>query len=151
MLKPRFPHRVVWIVFLWLVFAGCQGISGGGDTATSTASKPSVSAQHVQALLPQSVGKGHPVILDFNSRFCLSCQKLKPKLDALAEQNPTLSVVPIDIQHPTPEEKAVIQAFRVRTVPYVVFISKTGEIKQVFLDDVPMPTLAAATHAITQK
>lgn len=150
MLRPIVSCGVVWIVFGVLAFAGCHGVEAPKNAGLSTTSKPPVTTEQVQALLPESVGQGRPAILDFNSRFCLSCQKLKPKLEALAAQNPKLSVVSIDIQHPRPDEQVIVKAFKVRTVPYVVFIAKNGEIKQVFLDDQPMPTLEAAARAITQ-
>lgn len=144
-------HRIVPLMagllllcFMALGWVGCQS----GVTNSVTAEVPNLKSDALKALLPQTVGEGKPVILDFNSRFCLACQLVTPKLEKVAEAKPEITLLGIDINNTRPEDKPVLDAFDVVTVPYVVFITGKGEITQVFQDDMPQAELDAAVSAL---
>ena len=135
---------------LTLSLTGCS--QGGGSTGTSASTESQISPAQLQSMLPDTVGKGKPVVLDFGSRFCLDCQKISPKLDALQSKHPELAVMKVDIQKTTPSQKALMRALGITTVPNVEFITGTGQIKQVILGDATQSQVDAdAAQILTPK
>ncbi len=145
------PTRVMATLLLILTMAAA-GCSQGDLTHKTDSSVQKtgvrVAAADIQQLLPETVGQGKPVIVDFYSQFCLACQQLKPKLEKLTAKHPELTVVRLDVQNPRPEDEPVIKAFKATTVPYVAFIDGQGHIHKELLEDVPVEELEAAALAI---
>ena len=108
-----------------------------------------VEPDKIKALFPESVGQGKPLIVNFYSKFCLSCQQLKPKLDEIASENPEITFLRLDVQKPTEQEIAIANAFEVITVPYIVFISGNGEIKKIVRENVEKSELESTVRELT--
>lgn len=130
---------VLFFVFIMAgILTGCQESAlktGKASQSATPAQVPQMDAKTVKALLPESVGKGKPAVIDFYTQFCLACQQLEPKLEKLSARTPEVTFLRMDIQHPSKQDKAIMEAFHVKTVPYVAFIAPSGEVKQVILED----------------
>lgn len=133
-----------------ILLTGCSGgLQPSGDAPPEAAVvQPSVTPEHLKTLFPDSVGKGKPAILDVYSKFCLACQQLAPKLDALVAHTPGVVMERVDAQHPDEHAKAVLKAFNVTTAPYVAFITGEGRVTHVFLEDTPEAELNAAATTL---
>lgn len=64
------------------------------------------------------------VLIDFWASWCMPCRRLSPIIDEIADENPDIKVVKIDID----EEPALAERFEVMGVPSL-FVIKNGEIK----------------------
>jgi thiol-disulfide isomerase/thioredoxin len=102
--------------------------------------------EQLKVLFPDTIAKGHPVVLDAYSPMCLDCRKLVPKLDALTKKYPTLGVRRVDIQHPKGNDKAIIKAFGIVTVPHVTFITADGKVEATYIEDESEAKLAESAE-----
>lgn len=67
-------------------------------------------------------------ILDFHAAWCGPCLTLGPILDKLAEENPKIQVVKIDVDANTD----LSVEYKIRSIP-TVFIYKKGELTDKFI------------------
>ena len=143
------PQSLTWgVAFLMLVGlvvmllgAGCEAPSGSSKVVSQA---PPLA--ELKTLFPDSIAKGQPVVLDAYSPMCLDCRKLVPKLDALTKQYPKLAVRRVDIQHPKGNDKAIIQAFGIVTVPHVSFITADGKVTATYIEDQPAEKLSESAE-----
>lgn len=146
--------RVFSLGMLLLVLSACfmSGLHQGGPASNSVpAALKSLSPDAAKRLLPDTLGQGHPVILDFGTKYCMACQLLKPKLDKLQTQYPQIKIVSYEVQQLSPEGKLLSQMMQVNTVPEIVFLSGQGKIQSVYLEDVPMLQLEQSAKALLAK
>jgi len=72
-----------------------------------------------------SIGQGQPVLLEFQSPYCVGCMAAKPVVDRLeAEFTGRLQVIRLNIQEKTGMELAPI--FRFEYTPTFIFFDETG-------------------------
>lgn len=72
-----------------------------------------------QAALEEAL-KADAVIIDFWAPWCGPCKMLMPRLDAMAQANPKLSLVKVNID----EAPEIAGAFRIRSIPTLVAYHK---------------------------
>lgn len=112
------------------------GATGCTLPALSSQDKPPSYAE-LAPHLADSLGKGHSVILDFQTPFCLACFKLKPKLEKTIQKTHGVSLVTLNVQKLDAHGQALSKLFRVTTAPHVVFIGRDGVVLKTLLDDAP--------------
>jgi len=138
------------VVLLSVLVVGVfKSFPGGMFLSAHASSSPSKAT--LQKLLPDTVGAGKPVILDFYTSFCLACQKIKPKLEKVAAAPPSVVLKRISLENPDSTTQALSKLFGISTAPYVVFISGNGTVKNTFLEDTDMGELQNAKQAILKK
>lgn len=87
-------------------------------------------------LFPQA--KQHPLLVEFQSKYCMDCQKMAPVLDhfrtALLNSKGKVADIPVyqyDISLDRAKNPEVFGAFKPTMVPSVIFIAPGGEIRDV--------------------
>lgn len=64
------------------------------------------------------------VLIDFWADWCAPCRRLSPIIDEIAQENPDIKVVKINID----EEPALAERFEVMSIPNL-FVIKNGKVK----------------------
>jgi cytochrome c-type biogenesis protein len=78
-------------------------------------------AQKVQAM----IGQGKPVLLEFQSPYCLGCTRMKPIIDKLeADNQDTLLVIRLNVQDAVGRELAAHYGFKF--TPTFIFFDAQG-------------------------
>jgi len=78
------------------------------------------------AQLQAMIGKGKPVLLEFQSPYCISCTALKPAVDqAEKEYEGRLTILRINIQDPLGRELRPVYNFQY--TPTFIFIDEQGQ------------------------
>lgn len=70
------------------------------------------------------------VIVDFYADWCGPCKAVSPVLDSLAEDDPSISIVKIDVDDQTKYE--TVLEFQIRQVPTLLIFHK-GELKKTLM------------------
>lgn len=99
-------------------------------------------AREIQAALPEAQGK--PVLLEFTSRMCHDCQRLKPVVARILGQFPGVHFKGVDVLEDQNKAAAILRTFKPVTVPVLVFIGTDGEIKNVLYNYQSPDTLHGA-------
>jgi thiol-disulfide isomerase/thioredoxin len=100
----------------------------------------------VMPLKPQVLLKN--TVIDFYLTSCFACQQIAPKLDAVVKSSPQITLLKINVQDPSPEEKKWIQIFKVNTVPHVIFLDAHGVVKAEFKEDASTEALQQAVFSV---
>lgn len=100
------------------------------------------SPAEVRATLPEAVGK--PTLLDFGSKLCHDCQRMAPVLSQLMPKYPNVYFRKIDVLDDHKKYPAIFRTFKPVSVPMLVFISPTGDIRNVLYNYQKPETVAAA-------
>ena len=116
----RFRHAVgVVLIGIGAFYA----FSAGGERAGV------VWKDYGPALLAQAKDKGRPVMLDFSAAWCVPCREMEekvftdPEVVALSRKIETLKV---NLTRRSPGHKALLERYRVRGVPTIVFVDRNG-------------------------
>lgn len=100
--KPRLTD---WLAFLLLA----AGLFGGWMILRPTQTQLMGEAAVVRA----SIGAGQPVLLEFQSPYCVACVAIKPTVDALEQElEGRLRVIRLDVQSPVGRELAPLFGFQ---------------------------------------
>lgn len=86
-------------------------------------------AREIQAELPEITGK--PTVIEFSSKMCHDCQRLKPVVAKLLSSFPGTHFKGIDVIEDQPKKPGLFRIFKPVTVPILVMIGPDGEIKNV--------------------
>lgn len=131
--------RTLAILFLGVLMAGCNSISGkqadSGLKNTDETESGKVEYLTYETFIekvwdfeasPQEwVYKGDvPSVIDFYADWCAPCRKIAPIMEKLAkEYDGQLKVYKIDVD----VERKLAGVFQVRSIPAVMFTPKTGQ------------------------
>jgi thioredoxin 1 len=137
------------ILLAVLLVSGFRSFQGTTLLQANASSSPSKGT--LEKLLPDTIGSGKPVILDFYTPFCLACQRIKPKLEKVSTEPPSVTLMRINLQNPDSTTQGLSKAFGIGTAPYVVFISGKGIAKSTFLEDTDIAELRKAKQEILKK
>jgi thiol-disulfide isomerase/thioredoxin len=73
----------------------------------------------------EMIGAGVPVLLEFQSPYCLACTAIKPSVDALEEElGKRLHIIRLNVQEPVGRELA--QLYRFQYTPTFIFFDSQG-------------------------
>lgn len=91
--------------------------------------------------LQRTLGEGRPVLVNFDSDLCITCQQLRPVIEEIRlEKEGVIEIVVIDVQkHP-----AISREYRIRSVPTLLFFDAGG--KEVFRTQGFLPKEALLEH-----
>ncbi len=90
------------------------------------------SPQQIAQAFPGTPGK--PLLVDFSSKYCLDCQRMKPVLESLLPKFQHIQFKHIDIMRDKATNPVPINLFKPTTVPVLVFISPNSKIVNVVYD-----------------
>ena len=141
-----FLSTVMIAGLLLLATPGCDRKSTAAveqsAATTASASGPAprlrVVAHGEEIKLESYLVPGKTVVCDFFSEYCGPCQRLAPVLEQLAEKNPDVYVVKVDINRPGVEGidwgSPVARQFKLGSIPHLKIYSPQG-VLQVEGDD----------------
>lgn len=92
-------------------------------------------ADEVKAVLPEADGK--PTLLEFSSRMCHDCQRLKPVVSQALKKFSGVQFKVVDVLEDQEKAASLLRIFKPVTVPILVFIGADGEIKNVLYNYQP--------------
>jgi thiol-disulfide isomerase/thioredoxin len=72
-----------------------------------------------------SLGQGRPLLLTFQSPYCLACMSARPFLDRIEEQHPELTVVRLNIQDPA--AAGILDEYGFQYTPTFIMFDPEGE------------------------
>ncbi len=110
-------------VGLVLIAAGAVYASQGGDREGMQW------IPYRPGVLAEAVRKERPVILDFSAEWCLPCRELEEKVFSdpeVVRAGRDFVTVRVDLTRKKPEHDALLERYRVRGVPTVIFIRPDG-------------------------
>ena len=84
-----------------------------------------------ESVLAQAKADNQPVILDFMAEWCAACHELEEKTYTHAEfieLSKQFKLVKIDATEDTPEVKQILEKYKIKGLPTVMFINKKGDI-----------------------
>lgn len=69
-----------------------------------------------------------PALIDFYAKWCGPCQRFAPVLESVAEEyQGRVDIYKVDVD----SEQALSDAFKIRSIPTLIFIKASGEIHRV--------------------
>jgi thiol-disulfide isomerase/thioredoxin len=71
------------------------------------------------------LGEGEPLLVTFQSPYCMACMAARPFLDRIDEDNPDLNIVRIDVQDP--EAESILETYDFQYTPTFILFDATGE------------------------
>lgn len=112
--KPRLTD---WLAFLLLA----AGLFGGWMILRPTQTQLMDEAAAVRAV----IGAGQPVLLEFQSPYCVACVAIKPTVDALEQElDGRLRVIRLNVQSPVGRELAPL--FDFQFTPTFIYFDAQG-------------------------
>lgn len=84
-----------------------------------------------EAVVAQAKADGQPVILDFFAEWCAACHELEEKTytnPEFVELSKQFKLVKIDATEDLPEVKQILEKYKIKGLPTVIFINKKGDI-----------------------
>lgn len=84
-----------------------------------------------EAVIAQAKADGQPVILDFFAEWCAACHELEEKTytnPEFIELAKKFKLVKIDATEDLPEVQQILEKYKIKGLPTVIFINKKGDI-----------------------
>ncbi len=84
-----------------------------------------------EAVIAQAKADNQPVILDFFAEWCAACHELEEKTytnPEFIELSKQFKLVKIDATEDIPEVKQILEKYKIKGLPTVIFINKSGDI-----------------------
>lgn len=84
-----------------------------------------------EAVIAQAKADNQPVILDFFAEWCAACHELEEKTytnPEFVELSKQFKLVKIDATEDLPEVKQILEKYKIKGLPTVIFINKKGDI-----------------------
>ena len=84
-----------------------------------------------ESVLAQAKAENQPVILDFMAEWCAACHELEEKTythPEFIELSKQFKLVKIDATEDLPEVKQILEKYKIKGLPTVMFINKKGDI-----------------------
>lgn len=84
-----------------------------------------------EAVIAQAKADNQPVILDFFAEWCAACHELEEKTytnPEFIELSKQFKLVKIDATEDLPEVKQILEKYKIKGLPTVIFINKSGDI-----------------------
>lgn len=84
-----------------------------------------------ESVLAQAKAENQPVILDFMAEWCAACLELEEKTythPEFIELSKQFKLVKIDATEDLPEVKQILEKYKIKGLPTVMFINKKGDI-----------------------
>lgn len=84
-----------------------------------------------ETIIAQAKADGQPVILDFFAEWCAACHELEEKTythPEFVELSKQFKLVKIDATEDLPEVKQILEKYKIKGLPTVIFINKKGNI-----------------------
>ncbi len=84
-----------------------------------------------EAVIAQAKADNQPVILDFFAEWCAACHELEEKTytnPEFVELSKQFKLVKIDATEDIPEVKQILEKYKIKGLPTVIFINKSGDI-----------------------
>lgn len=71
------------------------------------------------------LGQGEPLLVSFQSPYCMACMAARPFLDRIEQENPDVIVVRIDVQEP--EAGPILEEYDFQYTPTFILFDAEGE------------------------
>ena len=71
----------------------------------------------------KEIGNGL-VIIDFWAPWCAPCKMVAPELDRIAEKNPTVKIMKINVD----ESSGLVSRFEIKSIPTLIIVNEDQEI-----------------------
>lgn len=84
-----------------------------------------------ESVVAQAKAENQPVILDFFAEWCAACHELEEKTytnPEFVELSKQFKLVKIDATEDTPAVKQILEKYKIKGLPTVIFINKKGDI-----------------------
>lgn len=84
-----------------------------------------------EAIMAQAKAENQPVILDFFAEWCAACHELEEKTytnPEFVELSKQFKLVKIDATEDTPAVQEILEKYKIKGLPTVIFINKQGDI-----------------------
>jgi len=122
--NPRFRRfrRAVGVVLIGV--GAVYAFSAGGERA-GVVWKP-----YTPAVLAQAKDQGRPAMLDFSAAWCVPCREMEEKVftdPEVVTLSREIETVKVDLTRHRPEHKALLDRYRIRGVPTLVFVDRNGK------------------------
>lgn len=104
------------------------------------------SPAEIRAAIPEAGNR--PILVEFTSRFCHDCQRLRPVVSSLVPKYPSVYLKQADILEDREKAPVLFRAFKPVSVPVLVFIDHHGTIKEVLYNAQPPEKIAMALHSL---
>lgn len=80
-----------------------------------------ITKEEIQDILEKSKNENKTIIIKFEADWCGPCKTLGPVLDKIAEENPEINVIKVNVD----ENDSLSTEYGIRSIP-AVFIFKNG-------------------------
>ncbi len=119
-----------------LAFMACLVTSCAGNSTSEPLSNvpiylgvEEVSASQIVSLLPENTSQ--PVLLEFTSKFCSDCKRLKPVLSSLKNKFPKVAYTSLEIKAHRKSHAAIFNSFQPSITPTLIFIQPGGKVSNI--------------------
>lgn len=137
---------VIAVAVTAAVFRGADRPQTGPDNAMFMGLRQA-SAEEVRLAFAGTADT--PLLINFSSRFCLDCKKMKPIVEEAVAGFPDVKYVTLDIMRDREKHAAVFNTLQPVSVPTFVFVNADGDIENVLYNTQPREAIRMALESIS--